>query len=217
MRKRRTFILWSGGKDSYLSYRKALQRGFSIEYALSYVERRNKRLIGCHLREELVRAQVKKLGMMFLPVYGSKRKGDFLIALREVLSTISVEAGVFGDIYQREHRKMVESLCKGMGVRAVFPLWGMAEEVILSEVLKISRPMIVCRRVRKLPRKFLGKELNADVLNFLREKGMSLSGEEGEYQTFVDRCEDFELEVVPLKTFRKSYYECIDLVPGGQS
>lgn len=93
----------------------------------------------------------------------------------------------------------------------------MEEEVILREVLKVSIPTLVCRQVRKLPRKFLGKELNMDVLKFLREKGMSLSGEEGEYQTFVASCEDFDLDVIPLKTFRKSYYECIDLVPGGQS
>ena len=217
MRKLRTFILWSGGKDSYLSYKKASRRGFSIRYALSYVERRTRRLIGCHLREELVKEQAEKLGMEFLPVYGSKRRGDFLRSLKELLTGLSVEAGVFGDVYRREHRNQLEGVCGSLGIRAVFPLWGMAEEVILSEVLQISRPTVVCRRVRKLPRRFLGRELDEEILNFLREQNLSLSGENGEYQTFVGSCEDFELNVSVLKTFRKSYYECIDLVLGGGS
>ncbi len=207
----RAFILWSGGKESYLSYKKALLRGLFIKYALSYVEERSGRLIGCHLREDLIREQVKKLGVDFVPVYGDKRKGNFLKSLSETLSLLRVDAGVFGEIFQREHRSMVEGLCRRMGIRAVFPLWGMSEEVVLREVLRISKPIIVCRRVRKVPRRFLGRELDQEVISFLRDRGLSLSGEGGEYQTFVGSCEDFDIKFAPLKTFRRSYYECIDI------
>jgi len=98
------FILWSGGKDSYLSYKKALSRGFKPTLALSYVELRSKRLIGCHVKESLIRGQVSRLGLKFVPVYGSKRRGNFRDKLIEVLREIRPQAGVFGDIYQKEHR-----------------------------------------------------------------------------------------------------------------
>lgn len=213
----RSFILWSGGKESYLSYKKAFERGFSIDYALSYVETSSKRLIGCYLREDLVREQTGKLGMEFVPVYGSRRKGDFLRSMADVLSVLPVEAGVFGDIYQKEHRRMLEKVCSGLSIRPVFPLWGMDEKVVLNEVLKMSKPLIVCRRIRKLPRRFLGSYLDDEMIDFLEKEGLSVSGEGGEYQTFVVRCEEFDMKVDVLKTFRKSYYECIDLVPGGES
>ncbi|RLJ70052.1 uncharacterized protein (TIGR00290 family) [Hydrogenivirga caldilitoris] len=206
-----SFILWSGGKDSYLSYRKAISRGLVVKYALSYVEERSRRLIGCYLRESVIREQVKRLGLEFIPVYGSKRKGDFGKKLLEILSRISPVSGVFGDIYQLEHRMFIERICSELGIRAVFPLWYMDEELLLREVLELSKPFVVCRRVRKLPTKFLGVYLGAELLEFLHSRGYSKSGENGEYQTFVMECKDFKLDLSFGKRFRRSYYECIDM------
>ncbi|WP_457600952.1 Dph6-related ATP pyrophosphatase [Hydrogenivirga sp.] len=206
-----SFILWSGGKDSYLSYRKAVSRGFSIDYALSYVDERSGRLIGCYIRESVIRAQVEALGLEFVPVYGSKRKGNFEESLFSVLRELRPQAGVFGDIYRREHRSLLERVCAPLGIRPVFPLWHMEEEVILSEVLGVASPVVVCRRVRRVPPRFLGRELGQELIDYLRSGGYSVSGENGEYQTFVARCEDFQLELNFIRRFRKSYYECIDI------
>ena len=205
------FILWSGGKDSYLSYKKAVSRGLRPTVALSYVELRSRRLIGCHLRESLIREQVSLLGLRFVPVYGSKRRGNFREKLIEVLREIRPQAGVFGDIYQKEHRLFLEGACSELGIRAVFPLWYMDEDVLIEEALRLSTPLIVCRRVRKLPSSWLGKELGEELLEYLRSKGLSVSGEDGEYQTFVARCEEFSMKLRYGRRFRKSYYECIDL------
>ncbi len=211
MKSAEYFILWSGGKDSYLSYKKALSRGFKITHALSYVEARSKRLIGCFVREEVVREQVAHLGLEFVPVYGSKRKGNFGQRLSETVKKINPAGGVFGDIYQREHRNFLEVLCSKLGIRAIFPLWQMDERVLIAQVMEVSSPMVVCRRVWRVPRRFLGGRVNEELVNFLSNKGMSISGEEGEYQSFVDVCEDFEMKVKVEKTFRRSRYECADL------
>jgi len=93
-----SFILWSGGKESYLSLLKARERGFKVICGLSYVDERSKRLIGCYLKEEVVRRQLEALGIDFFPVYGSKRKGNFREKLVEVLEDLNVEAGIFGDV-----------------------------------------------------------------------------------------------------------------------
>ncbi|NPA41956.1 MAG: hypothetical protein GXO18_06755 [Aquificae bacterium] len=210
MKEDSDFILWSGGKDSYLAYKKATLRGYQIRYALSYIEKRTKRLIGCHIRETAIRKQTQALGLEFIPIYGSKRKGNFLQNLFQTLKDLKPRAGIMGDLYRTEHRNSLESLCKKLNIRPVFPLWGMDEGVLLSQILQISDPIIVCRRVRIIPRRFLKRPLRGDFIKFLKENNLSLSGEGGEYQTFVSECEDFKLTLKVERTFRKSYYECID-------
>ncbi len=216
MRKFRSFILWSGGKESYLSYLKALRRGFDVEFALSYVDRRTKRLTGCFLREDVVRRQAEALKLKFVPVYGSKREGSLLPSLRKILSTLDVEAGVFGIISQEEHRNALEMVCSSAGIRAIFPLWKASEEYVIEEVLKICSPVILCRRVRVVPRRFLGKVLDEGFLSFLRSRELSLCGENGEYQTLVIKGPEFKLDVKVLRNFRRYYYECIDVSTGGK-
>ncbi len=208
------FILWSGGKDSYLSFKKATSRGLEVTHAISYVDRRSGRLIGCYLRESLVREQVKSLGLNFVPVYGSKRRGDFIKNLRSTLLKLRPQAGVFGDIHQKEHRALLERVCGEIGVRAVFPLWHVDERVVIREALTVSEPLVVCRRVRKVPPRFLGRVLDNELLSYLDSVGLSLSGEGGEYQTFVATCEEFKLKLNFGRRFRRSYYECIDLEVG---
>jgi uncharacterized protein (TIGR00290 family) len=205
------FILWSGGKDSYLSYRYATRKGLRVRYALSYVDRRSGRLIGCYLREKSVRRQAQMLGMEFLPVYGSKRKGNLVEELLRTLRVLKPEGGVFGDINQKENRLLLERICSELGIEALFPLWGLKEKLLLEESLKISKPVIVCRRVKKVPPKFLGRVLDREFVEFLLKKGLSPSGERGEYQTFVAESEEFKLKIELGRRFRRSYYECIDI------
>ncbi len=155
------------------------------------------------------------MGIEFVPVYGSKRKGNFGQKLWEVIRDIKPAGGIFGDIYQREHRNFLEVLCGRLGIRAVFPLWQMDERVLIAQILEVSSPMVICRKVRKVPSKFLGGRVNEELVNFLSSRGMSISGEEGEYQSFVDICEDFEMKVKVDRTFRRSRYECADLTVEG--
>lgn len=206
-----SFILWSGGKESYLSLLKARERGFKIICGLSYVDERSRRLVGCYLREDVVRKQLGALEIDFLPVYGSKRKGNFRKRLIDVLKGLKVEVGVFGDVSLWEHRTFLEGVCDELGIRAVFPLWGMADEVILTEVFKVSKPLIICRRVRKTPTRILGRYLSWEIVEELRRRGLSMGGENGEYQTFVTEGKGFSLKIKKGRKFRRSYYECIDL------
>ena len=211
-----SFILWSGGKESYVSLIKARQRGFRVSYALSYVEERTRRLIGCHLREEIISYQLSKVGIRFVPVYGSKRKGNFIPRLREVLIGLGdLEAGIFGDVRNKDHRNLLEKVCRDLGIRPVFPLWGVDERWVVREALSLSVPILVCRRVRILKRSLLGKPLSLDIAEDLLGKGLSPAGENGEYQTFVVKGRDFSLDIKIGRTFRRSYYECIDIIPGG--
>lgn len=207
-----SFILWSGGKESYLSLLRARDQGLEVKYALSYIERRNRRLIGCYLREETIRRQVRTLGLEFVPVYGSRRKGDFEERLVEVLESLKdVEAGVFGDIRHTDHRRLLERVSRKVNIKPLFPLWGLEEDLILKEVLEVSRPLVVCRRVKVVPPKFLGGFLSEDLISYLKRSGRSITGEDGEYQTLVVEGKDISLSYSLGRRFRRSYYECVDV------
>ncbi|MDQ7083319.1 MAG: hypothetical protein Q9N34_10565 [Aquificota bacterium] len=172
-----SFILWSGGKESYLSLLKAEKLGLYVKYALSYVEKRNRRLIGCYLREDTVRKQAMVLGLEFVPVVGSRRKGDFEDKLTETIKGLDgVKAGVFGDVRHVEHRRLLERVSVKAGVEPVFPLWGLEEDAILQEVFKVSRPIVVCRRLRVVLPRFLGEFLSEDLVSYLKRMGRSPAG-----------------------------------------
>ena len=210
------FILWGGGKESYLSLKKARERGFEVIRALSYVDPKNRRLIGCLLREDLVGEQVHRLGLEFVPVYCSKREGNILSSLREKLRELKPKAGVFGSVKDRESRKVLESLMRFLDIKPVFPLWWMDELVLLKEETSLCKALVVCRQVRKVPKSYLGKILTLDMGKGLLEKGLSPLGENGEYQTFVVGAEEFNLNVRVMKTRRRSLYECLDLLPADE-
>ncbi len=203
-------ILWSGGKDSYLSYRKAVSRAFRITGAVSYVEEKNRRLIGCYVREGVIRKQLEALGLEFYPVYGSKRKGNFLRELSKLLEELRPSCLIMGDVRRREHRNLIENLCSKLGIRTLFPLWWMDAKVLLAESLKLCEPIVVCRKTRVIDRKFLGRAIDRKFVSYLEARGLSPDGEGGEYQTFVRRCREFELNLKVERNFRRSYYECID-------
>ncbi len=158
-----------------------------------------------------MRRQAELLGLEFVPIYGSKREGNFREKLVERLKALGMEAGVFGDLHQREHRSFLEGVCSELGIEALFPLWGRDEREVIEKVLRISKPIVVCRRIRKVPRRFLGRELSYELINYLAERGMPLSGEGGEYQSFVVRGEEFDMDVTFKRTIRRSLYECLDL------
>ncbi len=210
----KAFILWSGGKDSYLAYKKAIQRGFDVVYGLYYVEERSKRLIGCYVRQECIEAQLRLLKVEPVPVYGSKRKGNFKDKLFETVRSLPVEAGILGDIERTEHRNLVESVCSKVGIRTILPLWGMSPEVILEQFFRMGEAIVICRKVKITPTSMLGRKLDKKTVETLRKKGLSITGEDGSYQTFVYHCEEFSLRIKTLKTFRRSYYQCVDFFCG---
>ncbi len=205
------FILWSGGKESFLSLIKAKERGFNVKYALSYVEEENKRLLGCALREEVIRKQVKLLEMKFIPIYGSKRKGNFLKELFNVIKGLDTGAGIFGIVNDFTYRNMFENVCRRADIKAIFPLWYYSHEVIVKEALRSFTSIVICRKKKLIPKKFLGKPLDGNIMDFLRSKKLSVSGENGEYQTLVVEWEDKKLEYELGKRFQSSIYECVDV------
>ncbi len=196
-------ILWSGGKDSYLSLKLARSRGFEVKTALSYINQYSKRLLTSYIKERVVQKQAESLGLNFLPVYCSKRKNNILDRLEERLKELDINYLITGNVEDREFKFILERLCKPLDIRVVNPLWFYSPEVIL-ERLKRDKALIVCSKVKAL----VGRLLDAETIGYLRDKGLSLTGEGGLYQSFIATSENYKLS---KKLLKRGFYRCVEV------
>ncbi|MDD2233801.1 MAG: diphthine--ammonia ligase [Desulfitobacteriaceae bacterium] len=184
--KEKFFSSWSGGKDSYLSLLKAKEEGLDIQYLLNFFGE-EARSMSHGLTEEILKRQAEALGIPLIMQqvsWGSYQMGFVRVVSK--LKEKGITGGVFGDINIVEHREWIEKMCGKLGLTACLPLWDMAEEDVLAELLKRkARLLIVSLDKKLLSREWLGKEIDQKFLSVCREAGITLCGERGEYHTLA--------------------------------
>ena len=104
MNKIPVILSWSGGKDSSYTLHQLLIDGrYEVKYLLSTINGVYKRLSMHGVREELIEAQAKSIGIPLLKVYVyeasnaeyEKQMGDMLLKVKsEGINTVA-----FGDIF----------------------------------------------------------------------------------------------------------------------
>jgi len=110
-----------------------------------------------------------------------------LIRLKEEMGIHGVVAG---DIWIAEHKLWYESVCEGLGIDVILPLWGAEPDRILNEfVTEGFRAIFTCVKRPWFSKKWLGRELNKDcvkaVKTLTREHRIDPCGENGEYHTMA--------------------------------
>lgn len=180
------FVSWSGGKDSYLSLLKAREAGMQPGCLLTFVGK-NGYSMSHGLPVELLAKQAQALGLpQVLEQVTWEEYADSFHRASCALRTKGFTGGVFGDINLPEHRSWIEKACQRAAVNCYLPLWGLPEEDILAELLSRKvELLIVALRKDLLEEKWLGRLLDAQFIQELKNKGLSLCGEAGEYHTVV--------------------------------
>ncbi len=175
---------WSGGKDSYLAFHTAHERGERILYT---VHMRIENIVSYHGPLSLIMAQQASLETIgvFVRTAWEEYERDFKAVL-ERLKRSGVEAVVFGDIYIEDHRRWVERVCREIGLEALEPLWGADSlENALRAVGMGVKAMIIRTYDREPLSKYVGHLLDEEVIEALVKNGIDPSGEHGEYHTVV--------------------------------
>jgi ABC transporter with metal-binding/Fe-S-binding domain ATP-binding protein len=129
-------------------------------------------------------------------------KGD-LFALKEILSDLDVDGVVTGAIASDYQWGRINGVCEDLGIRVFSPLWRKNELMVLREEIDAGiRSIIVSVSAEGLDSSYLGREINSDLANLFfalwNRYGVNVSGEGGEYETFVI---DSPLHRVPIKLF----------------
>jgi uncharacterized protein (TIGR00290 family) len=188
----KTATSWSGGKDCCLASWKTSRTGIKVDYLLNTIRRESDRVAFHGVKAELIQAQARSMGIPLIQrTVGDDDYRDVFVSSLEDLKARGVEDMVFGDIDVQQNREWCEGVCRDVGLRPHFPLWGVDQRELLSEFLKTQfRAVTVCVDAAFFKEEALASTLDDAWLHRLDEgrkdgTGSTYCGENGEYHTFV--------------------------------
>ncbi|MCI1186322.1 diphthine--ammonia ligase [Hymenobacter sp. DH14] len=189
--KPQTIFNWSGGKDSALALYKVRQAGhYDIQTLLTTVSTPYQRISMHGVRTALLEQQAAALGLpcrqLLLPEMPSMATYEQLMGdtLRE-LQAAGAAASIFGDIFLEDLRQYREAKLAEVGLKAVFPLWGVPTAELIREFIGLGfKTITTCVNEHYLDRSFVGRVIDEDFLRDLPAH-VDPCGENGEFHTFV--------------------------------
>ncbi|MFC2104794.1 diphthine--ammonia ligase [Bacteroidota bacterium] len=182
---------WSGGKDSSLCLFYALKdERFDIQYLLTTLNGKYKRVSMHGLSEYLLDDQVKSIGLplhkIYLPEFPTMEEYERLISkeLTEAKNQ-DITISIFGDIFLEDLREYRENQLMKKRFTAIFPLWKRDTKEIAMEFIELGfKAIIVSIDSRYLDKSFVGRIYDKSFLNDLPQN-IDPCGENGEFHSFV--------------------------------
>ena len=196
-------MLWEGGKDSTFACYRAMTQGYDVASLVTFI------LDGwpslCH-PINLMSLQSEALGIPHLMFkVGEPYREGYRQTLAKLKEETSIRGVVAGDIWLPESKLWYESVCEGLGIDVILPLWGAEPNRILDEIVSQGfRAVFTCVRRPWFSEEWLGQELSKDCVEAVkalsRQYGIDPCGENGEYHTMVIDGPTFE-EAVEISKF----------------
>jgi len=202
---KRTLLSWSSGKDSAWSLHLLRATGdYDIVGLLTTFNGAADRVAMHGVRRSLVKAQAEAAGV---PVWEVDlpwpcSNDDYERAMRAVCEH-ALQAGVeciaFGDLFLAEIREYREKQLRDTGLRPVFPVWGIATDVLARDMIAAGlRAKLTCVDCKQIEPHFAGREFDEKLLSEL-PAGADPCGENGEFHSFVYAGPMFR-DVIPVKS-----------------
>ncbi len=174
---------WSGGKDSCLACWLALQKGLTVSRLIHFDRPNN--LHG--VDPSLIRLQAQLAGIPIVQRHVASE--DFEQEFRKIVGDLAedgIKGMVFGDIYLEPHKEWVDRTCAELGIEPIEPLWGKESRHIIDEFLRLGFQTVIASGNQELiEKRFLGRALDREFIEYLESKGLDVCGENGEFHTFV--------------------------------
>jgi len=205
--KVKAFVSWSGGKDAALSHYRVM-KNFHVTHLLNMVAEDGRISRSHGIRTDVLRLQGEAMSLPVVQVRSSWEtyEAEFKKTLFG-LKDRGVEVGIFGDIDLEEHREWVERVSRESGMEAVLPLWGEKKrENLIEELIEAGfEAVVVAVKKNVLGQEWLGRRIDPDfVRDISKIKGVDISGEGGEYHTFVVSGPIFKKRINILKSEKVS-------------
>ncbi len=180
----RALALLSGGKDSFMAAQIAQEQGYEIEIALTVIPEEFSMMF--HYPNAAKAEQVASL--LDIP-WHTTPESKFKMAI-ENYAGMGISAVVSGAIASEYQKTRIERLCTKLGIESYTPLWRKDQRAILDEILlRGMKVMIVSVSAEGFDDNDLGRIINRNYIEELESKnlkyGINISGEGGEYETFV--------------------------------
>jgi len=164
-----------------------------VKYLASMITKRFGRLYPHHFTPEILNMQAEAIGVPLIqqwttiPEYNQR-----YIKMLKKFKKEGISGGVFGDVSignkdAKEHKQWIESVCQPVGIEVYLPLWDEERESLLLDLIGSGfEAVIIAADKDRLGRKWLGKKLDRNLLDELKERHQnSDDGEVGYYHTLV--------------------------------
>ncbi len=189
-----TLCSWSGGKDSCFALMQAMQQGYTPKVLLNVLNEEGKISRSHGIPAAILQLQAKAAGLPIQLVSSSwaDYETKFTATLSELKEEYDLTHAIFGDIDLQDHRDWEEKVCANAGLTALLPLWQQDREQLVMQMLDagIKTMIVSCNEV--LGPSFLGRIIDKDCIADLRNAGVDVCGENGEFHTLVLDCPLFD-------------------------
>lgn len=178
---------YSCGKDSTLALHKMMEQGHKPIALLVMVNEKAERSFFHGADYTMLEAYSKCLD---LPLLLTPTEGEhYHLAMEESLrkaKEMGAEAACFGDIDIEGNRKWAEERCANAEMEAVFPLWHRSRDANVYELVELGYQCLI-KSINNtlLPKTLLGKCIDEASIDIMRDCGIDICGENGEYHTLV--------------------------------
>jgi diphthine-ammonia ligase len=211
MENKNTLCSWSGGKDSCFALMQAIQQGYTPKVLLNVLNEEGKISRSHGIPLSILKLQAEAAG---LPIYlisssWQEYENKFTTALQFLKQEYNLQQAVFGDIDLQPHRDWEEKVCTAAGLHALLPLWQQNRETLVMEMIKAGIKTIIVSCNETLGPAFLGRQIDENCVADLKNAGVDVCGENGEFHTLVTGCPLFSKQVpvtVTEKILHNNYW-----------
>lgn len=191
MRRLRTLLSWSSGKDSaWTLHTLRSDQRYEVVGLVTTINQSANRVAMHAVRTELLRAQARaaQLPLWELGIPSPCSNEQYESVLRAAIARAEDEAidcFAFGDLFLEDIRAYREKQLAATKLTPIFPLWGRDTRELAREMIAGGlRARITCVDPRALPSSFAGREFDRALLNDL-PASVDPCGERGEFHTFA--------------------------------
>lgn len=178
---------WSGGKDSYFAFYRALQQGLKPAVLLNTLNEFGERSRSHGIPRELLERQANSVGLPieFIQTTWTDYEVKYIEKLRQLKAEYSFSHTVFGDIDIESHRAWEEKVSKAADVEAVLPIWQEDRRHLVESMIDAGMQCLIVSCKKELADSIIGKIIDRDLIKEFERLGIDVCGENGEYHTLV--------------------------------
>jgi uncharacterized protein (TIGR00290 family) len=190
-------ISWSGGKDSCLLLKRALDERFNVKFLFNLVDKKEGISISPPFNSELMILQAKSLCIPLIQVDISENPRNEFRKFLVKIKRRGIEGIGVSYIDPKGQREFVREMAEKAGLSVFEPFCGKDREELIEEVINGGiRAAIISIDSSRVDQRILGRVIDRKMVEFLKKSGgIDLCGENGEFQTLVLDCPIFKNKI----------------------
>ncbi|MEM5766445.1 MAG: TIGR00289 family protein [Candidatus Aenigmatarchaeota archaeon] len=200
-------VLFSGGKDSTYATYIVKKQGYEIKYLITMIPEREDSWMFHHPCIKLTKLQAKSAGLKQIIHRTKGEKEKELEDLKKILEKIKnkINAVVSGAIASTYQKSRIDKICEELELKHIAPIWNKNQEEVLKRELEARLEILIVGVFAEgFDESWLGRRIDEEALRDLmklKDKfNISLSGEGGEYESFVINCPIFNRRIEILRS-----------------